>query len=343
MLDMIDSFSFDDVSLVPKFSAIKSRSEIDLSVELSKGVKLKLPIIPANMKTILNIEAAFEFYKLGTMAIMHRFATMEQQIFWLKSAKEWKNGLNYVGFSVGVQAQDYKNVDTFAKLGAKIICIDIAHGHSQMCIDMTKYIAEKYPHIFLISGNVCTADGTIALWSAGADAVKENVGAGSICTTRIMTGNGVGQLSAIVAAHSAREETEKRLGKKLFIISDGGANASGQLVKGLCFSDLVMTGNLFAGAEECPGEIKTIDGKKYKSYAGSSTHKSSHIEGVEALVLAKPSIANIMQTLCEGIRSGCSYQGVNDLKELRRDPQFVRITHATLKESGAHDVAMVVK
>jgi IMP dehydrogenase len=339
-----EGLAFADVLLEPKISHVRSRdTDINLSVSLSKGIKLALPIIPANMKTILGIESVYEFYKLGTMAIMHRFCSMEKQMFLLNSAKNWNDGLSYVGFSVGVKDEDYRNVDAFVQAGAKILCVDIAHGHSELGMRMTDYIASKYPDVFLIAGNVCTAEGAKDLWEAGADAIKSGVGCGSLCSTRIMTGNGVPQLTAIADAYERKDSMQTKLGKRLFIISDGGASNYGDCVKALCFSDLVMTGNLLSGCEEMPGEVREIDGRKYKAYNGSSTHKATHKEGFEALMEMKGSIKDTMRLICEGVRSGMSYQGSKNLEQLKIDPSFIRITSAGQRESGAHDIAMVIR
>jgi len=343
MLNIVDGLTYDDVLMVPKYSTIKSRGHIDLSIRLSKGIKLKLPIVPANMTSIMNIEIAKEFYTLGAMSIMHRFSPAENQFAWVEEVRSWQDGLNYVGFSVGVNEQDYDVVDNFARMGVKILCIDVAHGHSTMCKEMTNYISDKYPGIFLVAGNVCTSDGAAMLWSAGADVVKIGVGPGSLCSTRIQTGAGMPQLTAISDIRDMQIMMQQKIVERsLFTIADGGITNSGNSVKALAFSDLIMSGNLFAGAVGTPGGAITIDGVSYKSYVGSSTHKTSYVEGVQSLVKTKGTILEIMTSLCEGIRSGCSYNGVSDLRELKNDPKFVRVSHTGLKENGAHDV-MVVK
>jgi IMP dehydrogenase/GMP reductase len=163
----------------------------------------------------------------------------------------------------------------------------------------------------------------------------------SICLTRTNTGNGVPQLSAISEVRDAQLKMQSTSSKPLFSISDGGASTSGSIVKALVFSDLVMAGGLFAGAQECPGEIIIRDGKEYKGYAGSSTHRKEHREGVEGMVPVKGKIKDVMNTICDGVKSGFSYQGARNINELRRDPKFVRITNAGIKESGAHDVVVI--
>jgi IMP dehydrogenase len=190
---------------------------------------------------------------------------------------------------------------------------------------------------------VATALGAKRLWDAGADMLRVGVGNGSICTTRIETGNGVPQLTALMDIHSIKQEMENKLGKQLLIVNDGGVTKVGDIVKALCFSDFVMTGNMFAGCEEAPGSIISVDGKMYKSYVGSSTHKTTRIEGVEAMVPLKKDFKSILTKMIEGIQSGCSYQNAHNLEELKDNPQFVKISSAGLKESHAHDVTIVKK
>lgn len=375
MIKLVDGLTFDDVLLVPQFSKVKSRSEIDLKVSLSKGLSFSFPIVPANMKTVTGIDMANEISSEGGLAILHRFMPVNEQLYFIKELEYYDslssvkkfNKLNYIGFSIGVNDKDYQVVDAFADGGVKILCVDVAHGDSDQCIKMTKYISEKYPNIFLIAGNVATAQGAKRLWMAGADCVKVGIGPGSLCTTRIETGNGVPQLTAISNVYDMKihltspgkkqvfpddmnqfddrsgfwKEEPPLIEKQLFIIADGGIKSAGDCVKSLCFADMIMAGNLFAGTDETPGEILSVDGKRYKNYVGSSTHKTNHIEGVAALVPAKGPVRNIFQMLFEGLRSGLSYQGSANLTELKERPEFIRITSAGLKESHPHDVIVI--
>lgn len=346
MIKFEEALSFDDVMLKPAYSDVNSRSEVDLSVSLPKGIKLKHPIIPANMKTITGIDMARAIEQSGGLAILHRFMPFEEQLKnaeWLKAEERALSfPLNNIGFSIGVKPDDYSYVDRLVAAGVKIICIDIAHGDSKLCVNMCDYISKKFPDILLIAGNVATETGAIRLWNAGADIVKIGIGPGSLCTTRIETGNGVPQLTALMNVHfSAQLLKRQHPGKFFGIIADGGIKGSGDIVKALCFADMVMAGNLFAGAVETPGAIVTMNGIQYKEYVGSSTHKTNHIEGVSALVPTKGSAGNILQKLLEGLKSGCSYQGSRNLKELKENPQFVKITSAGLRESHPHDVQVI--
>lgn len=334
---------YDDVLLVPAYSDLKSRSEVDLSVELPKGFKINHPIIPANMKTVTGIEMAETIFNTRGLSILHRFMPFEEQLDIVKTlkSKEEKDSLSYIGLSVGVKPEDYEYVDKFVDAGVKVLCIDVAHGDSKMCEDMCQYISKRYPQILLIAGNVATESGAVRLWHAGADLVKVNVGSGSLCTTRIETGNGVPSITCLMEIYAAAQIRKRQYPKKFYgIIADGGINSAGNCVKALCFADLIMIGNLFAGTDECPGKVFIKNGKSYKSYVGSSTHKLNHIEGVKASVPYKGPVKNILEKLFEGIRSGCSYQGVRNLLDLKNNPQFIRITNAGLKESHPHDVLL---
>jgi len=713
-----DAVSFDDVMLSPKYSEIKSRSEVDVKVKLSKNIEASLPIVPSNMKTIVSEEMIDIFYQKKSLVVMHRFCSFDEQLniaerFYKKYGADV---FNYLGFSIGVKEEDYKYVDELVELGVKIILIDVAHGDHSLCLDMIKYVAQKYPNVFLIAGNTATYEGTYRLFEAGADMVKVGIGGGcaaegtrvlmangtykniedikvgekvinmngkpvkvknifnneiknvmklrnsiyyedmfftsnhefyigdlssslvdtvgyaktldkltksgqskykwkalkdinkasflmpknidfnlpetfnieiqkrcggngrwkddikykkdvslkpsyevgylfgtflgdghafvntngsskignvswyfhknethivkkvskylkkifnkspkitdnkniktirfyykpladylatfgkkdkkhlpenllvnnkkylqglldglvdsngyieengrvnlsntskqiielfnitnylltgvfpnnqktkitagglkncnidnvkqsyisrinttgakrlsknyqvskilemsetdlelptydievdcdthsfiannaivhnSICTTRMMTGNGIPTLSSLVDAKKAKDDFEKATDKKVFILSDGGAKNSGDVVKALCFADMVMTGNLLAGSDECPGDILLVNGETYKAYHGSSTHRGNRTEGVKATVKAKGPVKDIIQSIVEGVQSGCSYQGVNNLVDLKKSPEFVKITHAGMIESGSHDV-----
>ena len=184
----------------------------------------------------------------------------------------------HIGFSVGIKPESKEAVKRFTNLGVKIICIDVAHGDSKNCIDMTSWIKNNYPDVLLISGNTATGEGTYRLWEAGADMVRIGVGNGSICSTRLETGNGVPLLTSLIEAYEVKKEFKQRYNRDVYIISDGGCSKVGDICKSLCFSDMIMSGNLFSGCMETPGTTVTIDGHVYKEYVGSSTHGSSHIE-----------------------------------------------------------------
>jgi IMP dehydrogenase len=335
---MKEALSFDDVMLVPAYSEVHSRSAIDTTVSFktnSSSFTFSHPLIPANMKTIVSPRLAIESRSLNGLTLLHRFCPIAEQF----EMFDPKVDAEHVGFSLGVQKEDRVNAVELYKNGVRIFCIDIAHGDSKLCLDMVRFVKDHCPEALVIAGNIATGAAARRLWAAGADVVKSSVGGGSICLTRIETGNGVPLFSALqdIAAERVKLRTESVPGL-MGIIADGGIRNSGDCVKSLCFADMVMCGNMFAGCEETPGESQVIDGITYKAYHGSSTHKSDHIEGVKALVKSKGKFKTLVKTAMEGIRSGCSYQGVNSILELQDNPEFVRITSAGKQESGAHDV-----
>lgn len=344
MLKIKKGYSFDDLLLIPQPSKITSRKEVDLSVDLGKGVVLAIPFMSANMKTITEDEMAVTIARLGGVGLLHRFATYDKIIEMFEIAHLQINRDQWIGGSVGAAEGDRLLVDRLVDAGCQIISLDIAHGASTPGLRQLEWIAKKYPKVLLISGSVCTALTAKMVYDAGADVVRCGIGNGSLCSTRVQTGNGYPQLSALAEIY---EESliKKNLGggidlttkdRKYKIIADGGLKYAGDLVKALCFSDACMSGSLIAGTNETPGTIKIVDGVACKEYAGSSTHKASHIEGIAGLTPSKGPVEAVINSLMEGLRSGCSYQGAVNLIELKDNPEFVEISTAGLIESHPH-------
>lgn len=340
-----EGLTFDDVLLVPQHSEIKSRSSIDISVKIGKR-KYKHPIIPANMQTITGSQMAWSIISSGGLAILHRFMPIEEQIDIVSDITDQVSNTN-IAVSVGVKPNDKEYVSKFAEVDVNIFCIDIAHGDSEHCLDMIQWIKSQLPNSTVIAGNVATGEAARRLWLAGADVVKVGVGPGSLCTTRIETGNGVPQLTALMDVFYAQQNLRRiertkpadiSKNRTFPFIADGGIKSAGDIVKALCFADMVMVGNIFAGCQETPGSSRIVNGVCYKEYIGSSTHKTNHIEGVSALVPCKGAYEDILTKMLEGLRSGCSYQGAENLEDLKDNPVFIRITSAGLKESHPHDV-----
>ena len=347
-----EGLTFDDLLLVPQHSTVPSRSQVDLGVKWG-SLKFAHPVIPANMKTVTGKEMAKCVADSGGLAILHRFMSLEEQLdiinqFILMTEEGTPDYQQHVGVSIGVKEEDIESAKDLYQLGARIFCIDIAHGDSQACVDMITQIKKGFPDIFVIAGNVATGWGARRLWEAGTDVVKIGVGPGSLCTTRVETGNGVPQLTALMDVFKVKQEllaldrvrVKSKTRTNYAFIADGGIKNAGDLVKSLCFADMAMTGNLFAGCEESPGNKIVIDGICHKEYVGSSTHKTNHIEGVAAFVPCKGSYKQVLTKLLEGLRSGCSYQGAHNLTELKDNPTFIRITNAGLKESHPHDIIL---
>lgn len=353
-----DGLTYDDVLLVPQYSTVDSRSNVDISVKWG-ALLFEHPIVPANMSNVVGELMAPEIIESGGLAILHRFMEPAKQLH-IADKMTSQYGNEHFAVSVGVKPSDREMVSSFWKAGVRLMCIDIAHGDSQHCVDMIKWIKDKHPGMFVIAGNVATGTGAERLWRAGADVVKCGIGSGSLCSTRIETGNGVPQLTALMDV----AETKKRLtspyketvwdkedlGKyqimdmpapiqrPIYIMADGGISQAGHIVLSLCFADMTMVGNLFAGCTETPGGRMMIDGALYKEYAGSSTHKKNHVEGVAALVKCTDDYYKILTKLLEGLRSGLSYQGAHSLQQLRDHHEFIRISSAGLRESHPHDV-----
>lgn len=337
MINISNGLTFDDVVLEPKFSTVASRKNVDLSVDLGKGIELGIPIVSANMKQIASKELVLKIAELGGLAILHRFDKnpLVSQINIFKDCIEkHKSYENHIGISIGIQKHDLDYVGIYAENGIKILCLDVAHAHCERAINIISKIKSEYPKLLLIVGNVATKEGATALAKAGADVIKIGLGNGSICSTRIETGNGVPQLTALSNCYYAINDYYPNVK----IIADGGIKKSGDLTKALVFSHAVMLGNMLAGTDEANGEVLSINGSKHKMYAGSSTLKKEYIEGYSGSVLATGPIENVINKTLQGLRSGCSYQGAHNLEQLRKDPKFILMTQNGVVESKAHDI-----
>lgn len=275
---------------------------------------------------------------------------IEKAIQYPNSAKD-KNGRLLVGAAVGTAANTMERISELVKAKVDIITIDTAHGHSKGVLDVVRNVRAKYPSLPIIAGNVATADATEALIDAGADVVKVGIGPGSICTTRVVAGIGVPQLTAVMDC----AERADKLGKR--IIADGGIKYSGDITKALGGgASAVMIGSLFAGTYESPGEIEIYQGRSFKVYRGMGSlgamacgsqdryfqegAKKLVPEGVEGRVPYRGALSEIIFQMCGGIRSGMGYTGMATIDELRKNAQFIRITNATLVESHPHDISI---
>lgn len=270
-------------------------------------------------------------------------------------ASKDEQGRLLAGAAVGVAGDTDDRVRALVKAGVDIIVVDTAHGHSKKVIDRVAWVKKHFPEVQVIGGNIATYDAAKALYKAGADAVKVGIGPGSICTTRIIAGVGVPQITAITNVHNALKKTD------VAIIADGGIRHSGDVIKAIAAgADSVMMGGMFAGTEESPGEVELYKGRSYKSYRGmgslgamASTHGSSDRyfqdakeaeklvpEGIEGRVPYKGSVLAILQQLVGGIKSGMGYTGSKDIATLKNESKFVKITGAGMNESHVHDVTI---
>jgi len=339
--------SYNDVLLIPQYSTVESRSDVDLSTQITPRIKLSLPLISSNMSTVTSTEFAIALGKLGGLGVIPRFITSEEEANMVMETKKQKV---LVGAAVGVREDGFERAEYVVKAGADILFIDVAHGHLDKVLTATKLLKQKYGQsVDIVAGNVATEEAAEALFESGADSVKVGIGPGSTCITRIETGCGVPQITAVINAAKAA----KKYGKT--IISDGGMKTSGDIVKALAAgSSAIMTGHLFAGCKETPGKLIKKGDKLFKEYNGSTSlaEKMNHIkklgkspsmnyvfqiEGVETLVPYQGPLAKVVEKMTANIRSGFSYCGAHNLKGLWLKAKFIRVTTLGSRENGAHN------
>ncbi|MCT3433665.1 IMP dehydrogenase [Lactobacillus helveticus] len=359
--------TFDDVLLIPAESHVLP-NEVDLSTKLADNIKLNIPLVSAGMDTVTEGAMAIAMALQGGLGVVHKNMSIQAQAGEVanvksvvvpsnttKAAVDDQNRL-LCAAAVGVTSDTFERAEALLEAGADAIVIDTAHGHSAGVLRKIKEIRDHFPKQTLIAGNVATGDATRALFDAGVDVVKVGIGPGSICTTRIVAGVGVPQITAIYDAASAAREYHKP------IIADGGIKYSGDVVKALAAGgNAVMLGSMLSGTTEAPGDIFEDNGKKYKRYRGmgsvgamAQAHGSSDRyfqggvneanklvpEGVEARVEYKGDVSNVIFQIDGGLRSGMGYCGAANIPELIEKAQFVQITNAGLRESHPHDVQM---
>ena len=359
--------TFDDVLLIPAESHVLP-NEVDLSTKLADNIKLNIPLISAGMDTVTEGAMAIAMALQGGLGVVHKNMSIQAQAGEVanvksvfvpsnatKAAVDDQNRL-LCAAAVGVTSDTFERAEALLEAGADAIVIDTAHGHSAGVLRKIKEFREHFPKQTLIAGNVATGDATRALFDAGVDVVKVGIGPGSICTTRIVAGVGVPQITAIYDAASAAREYHKP------IIADGGIKYSGDVVKALAAGgNAVMLGSMISGTTEAPGDIFEENGKKFKRYRGmgsvgamAQAHGSSDRyfqggvneanklvpEGVEARVEYKGDVSDVVFQIDGGLRSGMGYCGAANIPELIEKAQFVQITNAGLRESHPHDVQM---
>lgn len=359
--------TFDDVLLIPAESHVLP-NEVDLSTKLADNLKLHIPLISAGMDTVTEGAMAIAMALQGGLGVVHKNMSIQAQAGEVanvksvvvptsagKAAVDDENRL-LCAAAVGVTSDTFERAEALLEAGADAIVIDTAHGHSAGVLRKIKEIREHFPKVTLIAGNVATGDATRALFDAGVDVVKVGIGPGSICTTRIVAGVGVPQITAIYDAASAAREYGKP------IIADGGIKYSGDVVKALAAGgNAVMLGSMLSGTTEAPGDLFEENGVKYKKYRGmgsvgamAQAHGSSDRyfqggvneanklvpEGVEARVQYKGDVSDVIFQIDGGLRSGMGYCGAANITDLIEKAQFVQITNAGLRESHPHDVQM---
>jgi len=308
----MDIFDYDNIQLLPRQCRVSSRSECDPSIEFGPR-RFKLPVVPANMKTVIDEPIAEFLAREGYFYVMHRFDLDN-----LRFARRMRDAGLYVSISVGVQERDFESISRLAAdgTGADYITIDIAHGHADAVQRQIAHIKQQLPNAFVIAGNVGTPEAVIDVERWGADATKVGIGPGKVCITRMKTGFGTGgwQLSAV--KWCARVATKP-------IVADGGIRHHGDIAKSIRFgASMVMIVSLFAGHEESPGETVIEGGERYKAYFGSASDfnkgERRHVEGKRILEPIKGHLADTLTEMREDLQSSISYSGGTRLLDLRK-------------------------
>lgn len=332
--------TYDDVLLMPRHCEITSRSMPSLKTRLTKNKEMDLPFIAANMDTVSEFAMAKKMAEIGAHAILHRFMTVEEQVEQVKNLIELKKEIPsiHVSASVGVKEEGMRRADALVEAGAEILTLDIAHGDSVMMLEVLEYLKKTHPHVDVIAGNVAMPDGVARFINAGADAVKVGIGPGSMCTTRIITGCGVPQLTAVALCVA---EAKKH---NIPVIADGGIKTSGDIVKALSAgAETVMLGSMLAGCLETPGEIQG-GMKKYRGMASKDAQvswrgnmqKGMAAEGESRLIPCKGSVENVIDELAGGVRSGMTYLNANNLNDMVSNSLFMEISSSGMAESRPH-------
>lgn len=340
-----EGITFDDVLLVPAYSEVLPR-EVSLKGRFSRHISLEVPFASAAMDTVTEAAMAAAMAREGGIGVIHKNMTAQKQAEEVASVK--RQGLR-VAAGVGITPDVLERVELLAAAGVDAVVLDSAHGHSKGVIDALKAIKAAFPALDVVVGNIATAQAARDLIAAGADGLKVGIGPGSICTTRIVAGVGVPQLTAIAEVASVA-------GEEIPVIADGGLRYSGDVVKALAAgAHCVMCGSMFAGTDEAPGEVVEVDGVKMKGYRGMGSIDAMQAgsadryfqkgakklvpEGVVARVACKGPVADVLYQLTGGLRSGMGYCGARDLEALHH-AQFVKISPATVKENHPHDVVI---
>jgi len=360
-----EGLTFDDVLLVPQFSKVVPM-QTKLDTNLTKNIKLNIPIIASPMDTVCESEMAIAMAKLGGIGIIHKNLTIEEQCDEVRKVKECevlekhtkaaldKKGQLLVGASVSIGSDFEERALALYKAGIDVIVIDSAHGHSKNILVAIKFAKDNCPGLDVIAGNIATREAAISLIDAGVDAIRVGIGPGSICTTRVIAGVGVPQITAIMDVYEACAYTDVK------IIADGGMKTSGDICKAIgAGASTAMLGSMLAGTTQTPGEIIEQDGVKYKSYVGmgslaamkrgsseryfqNAKEQSKLVpEGIESLIKYKGDVKDIIFQIEGGLRSGLGYNGARNILELTQKAKFIKITNSGLNESHPHSLNII--
>nr|6KCF_A Chain A, Inosine-5'-monophosphate dehydrogenase [Candidatus Liberibacter asiaticus str. psy62]6KCF_B Chain B, Inosine-5'-monophosphate dehydrogenase [Candidatus Liberibacter asiaticus str. psy62]6KCF_C Chain C, Inosine-5'-monophosphate dehydrogenase [Candidatus Liberibacter asiaticus str. psy62]6KCF_D Chain D, Inosine-5'-monophosphate dehydrogenase [Candidatus Liberibacter asiaticus str. psy62] len=365
------ALTFDDVLLRPEFSNVLPR-DIDISTRIAKDFTLNLPIMSAAMDQVTDSRLAIAMAQAGGLGVIHRNFSPSEQVAQVHQVKKFESGgvkdiersqLNpnatkdskgrlRVAAAVSVAKDIADRVGPLFDVNVDLVVVDTAHGHSQKVLDAVVQIKKNFPSLLVMAGNIATAEGALALIDAGADIIKVGIGPGSICTTRVVTGVGCPQLSAIMSV----VEVAERAG--VAIVADGGIRFSGDIAKAIAAgSACVMIGSLLAGTDESPGDIFLYQGRSFKSYRGmgsvaamergsSARYSQDGVtdvlklvpEGIEGRVPYKGPIASVLHQMSGGLKSSMGYVGASNIEEFQKKANFIRVSVAGLRESHVHDV-----
>jgi IMP dehydrogenase len=336
-------YSFEDVLIVPKYNKIRSRKEVSFKTWVTRNHCIDIPLVVANMDTTCEAEMAIAIGNLGGLGVIHRFMDINKQKNQVKMVKE--NGL-LCAAAIGVK--DYLDrVRELVEAGIDIVVLDIAHGHSKYAGKILDYIKENYPFVDVMAGNIATKDSAEYFFSKGADAIKVGIGPGSMCTTRIMTGAGVPQITAVMDAYEATQG-------RIPICADGGLHNPGDLAKVLgAGANTAMSGFIFAGTKEAPGKIVKRRGKMFKLYRGMASFDATlkkkkldgedvdeivSIEGEKTMIPYKGPVKEVVKKYLGGLASAMTYVGALDMASFIGKVDFLEISSAGYKESVAHGI-----
>jgi IMP dehydrogenase len=353
MIEDAAALTFDDVLIEPQYSEVKSRSHVDTSSILVPGINLRVPVLSANMDSVTGLAMAQAMDSIGAIGILHRFMTTDEQV---KLINEFKmQGGGFIGSAIGVKDDCARRAHACVEAGSDVIVLDVAHGHTKVVGDVMKNLLSHYPDLKIIGGNVATEAGAQFLIDSGASAIKVGVGPGSVCSTRVVAGVGIPQLTAIVEASKACRAYNVPL------IADGGIRSPGDIAKAIAAgADTVMVGGILAGSNESPGQIVERDGRLFKSYRGMASKgamarrreievkhlngsspepRFEHLtpEGVETLVpYTNEAATDIVNYFIGGLKSAMSYSNALTIEEFQKNAKMIRITNAGLAESHPH-------
>ena len=348
-----ESLTFDDILMLPRYSNVLP-AETNISLNLTKKIELKVPFLSSAMDTVTESNMAIAMANAGGIGIIHRNLNIKNQS---KEVKKVKKKKLLVGAAIGTNFEDFERARSLIGSGVDLIVIDTAHGHSEKVLKVLSRLKKINNKIPICVGNIATGEAAKRLYNCGADIIKVGIGPGSICTTRMVAGIGVPQISAIMDVKKVMKKN------KIKIISDGGIKFSGDIAKALAAgADAIMMGSIFAGTDESPGKKFKIKGKTYKQYRGMGSigamssgsanryfqknhkDKSKFVpEGVEGRVEYKGSVSKIIYQLQGGLRSSMGYIGAKKLSEITKKAKFVKIIKAGFYESMVHSVEMTQK